>query len=137
MFTDLCLTISQKLFAKPTLSSKHVSLVQEGHFWNYLPELKKMGLCQPLIILTTSKGIFLCLKLLRPLLEFHVLIQSSNPHVFCQKLQRSFGTVFLKFNTQTLYQRPLFQKMQTLSPDIALHWPAKMNPLEGSAIQWL
>ena len=134
MFTDLSVTISQKLFVKQKLSDQNILLVEENHFWNYLPELKQMRICQPLLILATPKGVFMCFKFLRPFLEFRILVQSSDPERLYQKLKLCLTKK--EPETNALYQVPFFQKIQSLSPYLKLHYISKINPLEGSCLQW-
>ncbi len=134
MFTDFHSIVFQKLFTRSKLLYESTLLVEEEYFWEYLPELKKMKICQPLIILSTSKGAFICFKFLRPFLEFHILVQSSDPEVFSQKLRLSL--IEKEPETNALYQVPFFQKIQSLSPDLKLHYVSKINPLEGGCLQW-
>ena len=134
MFADFSAFIFQKLFAKSKLSHNSILLVEEDCFLDRLPELKQMKVCQPLIVLVTSGGVFLCFKLLRPFLEFRILIRSSDPQKLCQKLKLSLTEKKSKINE--LYQTPFFQKIQFLPLDIKLHYLSKINPLEGNSLQW-
>ena len=85
MFAEFSSIISQKLFTQPKLSYKSILLVEEDYFWDHLSLLKQMRICQPLIVLATSKGVFVCFKLLRPFLEFRILIQSSGSRITLSK----------------------------------------------------
>ena len=134
MFSDFHLTISQKLFAKQMHPDQQILLVEEDYFWNCLSQLKQMKICQPLIVLAASKGVFLCFKFLRPFLEFRILIQSSDPEPLCQKLKLSLTQNPSEINE--LHQTPFFQKIQALPPDMKLHYLSKINPLEGNCLQW-
>ena len=134
MFTEFSSMVSQRLFKKTNLSSESVLLVEESSFWDHLSQLKQMKICQPLIVLATSKGVFICFKLLRPFLEFRILIQSSHPESLCRKLKLSLIKETSKVNK--LHQVPFFQKMQTLPLDMKLHYLSKINPLEGNSLQW-
>ena len=134
MFTDFHSIVSQKFFTRSKLLCESIRTVEESHFWDYLPELKKMKICQPLIILPTSRGVFMGFKFLRPFMEFHILVQSSDPEALCQKLKLFLIKGELK--TNPLHQVPFFQKIQSLSPEIKLHYISKINPLEGSCLQW-
>ena len=134
MFANFHSLISQTLFAKQRLLHESILLIEENQFWDRLPQLKQMRICQPLIILSTSRGVFLCFKFLRPFLEFHILIQSSDPEMLCQKLKLSLTKK--RIETNTLYQVPFFQKLQSLPQDLKLHYLSKINPLEGTSLQW-
>ena len=136
MFANLALQISQILSATPYLNSTDISLVQEEQFWKQLKKLKQIGLCYPLITVVTDQGVFARFKLLRPFFEFELFIQSTNPQLLNQKLTLSFRKSSPTALTESLHQRPIFKKLQELSPPIAVHWSSKINPLEGNHIQW-
>lgn len=136
MFDHLQLQISHKLSAKPCLTSLQMSYVKENSFWSCLKDLKQIGLCHPLITLVRPKGVFARFKLLRPFLEFEIFIESTNPKILNEKLMLSFTKTFPSSQTQAFHQRPIFKKMQELSPDMVIDWSSKISPLEGHHIQW-
>ncbi len=142
MFTDVHPKTSLNFFKKSELQTSEISYIQEDDFWNIFVKLKEMRLCHPLILLKVPQGVFLCLKLLRPFLEYHFLVQTSEKHTFCKKLQSFFvkENSFIKnhfnLNIQHIQQEALLNKMQTLPPNMSLHWSSKIDPFEGVALSW-